>query len=215
MFQSNLSKQVRWLSVLVMLALAACQVSTTPQATIALEATATSEATVAPTMTTAPLPEASATATIPAQDVINVASDPTLGPILVGVNGMTLYMYTLDELDKSNCVDACLQNWPPLVTEGNPLLGEGVDPNLIGTATLPDGSLIVTYNHMPLYYFIGDLAPGDVTGQNSNQVWFVVAPDGNPVGIPNTNSNSNVNGNSNSNSNSNSNDDNGNDNGGG
>ena len=90
-----------------------------------------------------------------------------------------------------------------LLTQGNPVLGEGVDPTLVGTAILPDGSLIVTYNLMPLYYFIDDLAPGDVTGQNVNQVWFVVSPDGTPVGTPNSNTNSNTNDNSNQNGNTN------------
>jgi predicted lipoprotein with Yx(FWY)xxD motif len=35
---------------------------------------------------------------------------------------------------------------------------------------------------MPLYTFIKDKKPGDVTGQDSNQVWYVVSPDGKAVG---------------------------------
>ena len=30
----------------------------------------------------------------------------------------------------------------------------------------------------PLYRFSGDAAPGDIKGQASGDVWFVVAPDG-------------------------------------
>jgi hypothetical protein len=80
--------------------------------------------------------------------------------------------------------------------------------------------MIVTYNHMPLYYWIKDKAPGDTTGQGNNDVWYVVAPDGNPVGLSNANTNANENasntndnsgdddnGNTNSNSNDNSGDD--------
>ena len=33
---------------------------------------------------------------------------------------------------------------------------------------------------LPLYIFAGDAAPGDVNGQGSGGVWFVVAPDGTP-----------------------------------
>jgi hypothetical protein len=44
------------------------------------------------------------------------------------------------------------------------------------------GSTIVTYNHMPLYYWIKDKASGDTTGQGNNNVWYVVAPDGKAVG---------------------------------
>jgi predicted lipoprotein with Yx(FWY)xxD motif len=114
--------------------------------------------------------------------VLNVATDPRLGKILVDGEGMTLYMFTKDEADKSNCSGKCIENWPPLLTQGNPTLGDGVDAAKIGTATLADGSMIVTYNHMPLYYWIKDKAPGDTTGQGNNDVWYVVAPDGNPVG---------------------------------
>jgi predicted lipoprotein with Yx(FWY)xxD motif len=152
--------------------------------------------------------------------MINVAEDPNLGQILVDGEGMTLYMFTKDEPDKSNCSGKCLENWPPLLTRGNPVLGEGVDAAMIGTATLEDGSMIVTYNHMPLYYWIDDKAPGDATGQGNNDVWYVVAPDGNPVGFTNTNANDNGssssdNENMNSNSNQNSNDNSDNDNNGG
>jgi len=95
---------------------------------------------------------------------------------------MTLYMFTKDEADKSNCSGNCLTNWPPLLTQGSPTLGEGVDPALVGSASLPDGSKIVTYNHMPLYYYVKDTKAGDVTGQNVGNVWFVVSPDGKSVG---------------------------------
>lgn len=113
---------------------------------------------------------------------ISVATDPELGEILVGNGGMTLYMYTIDGPDQVNCSGDCLVNWPPLVTQGNPVLGEGVDPALVGTAELPDGSLIVTYNQMPLYFWINDLKPGDVTGQDVGGVWYVVSPAGEVIG---------------------------------
>ncbi len=139
---------------------------------------------------------------------INVASDPTLGQILVGNNGMTLYMFTKDTPDTSNCSGKCITSWPPLLTQGSPVLGPGVDASLVGSAALPDGTKIVTYNHMPLYYFAKDTKAGDVLGQNVGSVWFVLGPDGKPVGMEagaggNTNDNANSNANSNDNSNSN------------
>jgi len=120
----------------------------------------------------------------PGDAVINVATDPTLGKILVGANGMTLYMFTKDAPDKSNCTGDCLAKWPPLLTKGKPVLGGGVDSSMVGSAVMADGSMIVTYNHMPLYYWVNDKAAGDVTGQNVGSVWFVVSPDGKPVGKP-------------------------------
>ncbi len=109
---------------------------------------------------------------------LNTANDPVLGPILVDGEGMTLYMFTKDEPDKSNCTGDCLVKWPPFLTQGNPGLGEGVDPALVGFSELSDGSKIVTYNHMPLYYWWEDLKPGDTKGQGVGEVWYVVAPDG-------------------------------------
>ena len=63
---------------------------------------------------------------------INVATDPKLGKILVDGKGMTLYMYTKDAANKSNCAAGCLKAWPPLLTQGSPTLGDGVDATLVG-----------------------------------------------------------------------------------
>jgi len=114
---------------------------------------------------------------------VEVAKDPTLGEILVDGNGMTLYMFTKDEPDKVNCAGDCLVAWPPFISDGTVTAGPGVDAKLLGEATLPDGSLIVTYNQMPLYYWMNDLKPGDTTGQDVNKVWYVVSPAGEPVGV--------------------------------
>jgi predicted lipoprotein with Yx(FWY)xxD motif len=113
---------------------------------------------------------------------ISVVEDPKLGEILVGNDGMTLYMFTKDEPNKSNCNAECLAKWPPLLTEGEPVLGEGVDSDLVGTAELADGTMIVTYNEMPLYYWVKDTKPGDTTGQGVGEVWYVVPPEGEIIG---------------------------------
>ncbi len=159
--------------VILMFVLAACAPAAAP--------TPTTAPTSAPTATTAPQP--TATTMMASEAEINVVDDPTLGKILVGANGMTLYMFTKDTADTSNCNADCLAKWPPLVTEGSPKLGAGVDASLVGSADLPDGSKIVTYNHMPLYYWVNDAKAGDTTGQGVGSVWFVVSPDGKAVGM--------------------------------
>jgi len=121
-----------------------------------------------------------------AEATINVTTDPTLGKILVDGKGMTLYMFTKDEPDKSNCDASCLAKWPPLLTMGNPTLGAGVDDSLVGSATLADGARIVTYNQMPLYYWVNDAKAGDTSGQGVGSVWYTVSPDGKPVGLAST-----------------------------
>ena len=44
-----------------------------------------------------------------------------------------------------------------------------MDATLIGSAALADGSKIVTYNKMPLYYWAKDTKAGDTTGQACEQ----------------------------------------------
>jgi predicted lipoprotein with Yx(FWY)xxD motif len=114
---------------------------------------------------------------------LSVADTAEFGEILVGNEGMTLYMFAIDGPNQSNCDEDCLVLWPPLLTEGNPTLGAGVDPDLVGTAETVDGSLMVTYNQMPLYFWIQDQQPGDTTGQGFGEVWFVVSPEGEPIGM--------------------------------
>jgi predicted lipoprotein with Yx(FWY)xxD motif len=132
----------------------------------------------------APTAGAAAPAATPAEAMINVVNNATLGNILVGNKGMTLYMFTTDAPDKSNCAGQCLVAWPPLLTQGSPVLGAGVDAAMVGKTQLPDGTWIVTYNHWPLYYFIKDKAAGDVFGQKVAGTWFVIGPDGKPIGMP-------------------------------
>ena len=102
-----------------------------------------------------------------------------LGDVVVDSDGNTLYLFTPDAQGDSTCYDQCEANWPPLV--GDVTAGEGLDADLLGSTDRTDGSVQVTYNGWPLYYFAGDTAPGDTNGQGLNGVWFVVSPDGNAV----------------------------------
>lgn len=106
-------------------------------------------------------------------------ADSDLGQILVDGEGMTVYLFTNDSPGVSTCEGDCLAAWPPL--PGPATAGEGVDASLLGTTTATDGTTQTTYDGWPLYYWAQDVAPGDVTGQGVNDVWFVVAPDGSQV----------------------------------
>ncbi len=76
----------------------------------------------------------------------------------------------------SDSSGGCLTAWPPLLTSGDPRADDGVTASKLGTITRDDGSLQVTYNDLPLYYYITDVQPGDTTGQAVGGVWYVVAP---------------------------------------
>lgn len=108
---------------------------------------------------------------------IKLGQHPTLGTILTDRDGMTLYLFTRDEVGKSNCYGNCEKAWPPLFAEEGhaAALAHGI-PGTLGTTARTDGKLQVTYDGMPLYYWVRDKAPGEATGQNVNTVWFVINP---------------------------------------
>ena len=105
---------------------------------------------------------------------VNAASNADLGTILTDAAGRSLYLYTKDERNVSNCSGGCALAWPPLITVEDPVPGEGVSGNLIGTTIREDGSKQVTFDGDPLYYYASDEKPGDALGQNRGEVWFVI-----------------------------------------
>ena len=110
-----------------------------------------------------------------------VSQHAELGNILTDSDGGTLYLFTTDERNVSNCSGGCAQAWPPLIADGDPVAGEGVSADHLGTIARADGSSQVTYNGWPLYSFASDEQPGDANGQGSGDVWFVVSSDGGPT----------------------------------
>lgn len=114
--------------------------------------------------------------------MVMVTNDPVHGDILTDGQGRALYLFTQDTPNTSTCTGGCLQRWPPLTTTGEPQAGSGVDESLLGVITRDDGAQQVTYNGWPLYYFADDQAPGDTTGHEVGDVWYLVTPEGEQVG---------------------------------
>lgn len=105
---------------------------------------------------------------------IGTTNNQTLGAYLTGQNGMTLYALTKDAPDSSTCSGSCATTWPPLaVASGAAITGPSGAMGAFATITRSDGTVQVTYNHMPLYYYSGDSAAGDTTGQGKEGTWFV------------------------------------------
>ena len=100
------------------------------------------------------------------------------GEVLVDAKGFALYMFTKDTPGTSVCYGGCAVAWPPLLTTGTPIAAQGVKQDLLGTTTRKDGTLQVTYNGLPLYYWYLDGAAGQVKGQNVGKVWYVMNADG-------------------------------------
>jgi len=143
--------------------------------------TPTTEATTAAETPTGAVP-------VTGEGTVNVSETTDFGPILVNGEGSSLYVFMQDTQDSgtSTCTDAdgCVTEWPPLVTDGDPVAGEGVDETLLGTITRDDGTVQVTYNGWPLYLFHEDAAPGDTNGQGLDEfggLWFLVSPEGEAI----------------------------------
>src|SRR5262245_7422496 len=101
----------------------------------------------------------------------------SLGPVLVDDQGHTLYGLTKDSAGTSTCADACAKAWPPM-TVASAQLPAGLDPKVFTVIDRADGTHQLKAGKWPLYRFAGDAAAGDVNGQGSGGVWFVVKPDG-------------------------------------
>ena len=100
------------------------------------------------------------------------------GTLIVAGNGMTVYTFTKDTPNSgtSACTGACLATWPALTVPAGskPSGGTGAGGKLGTITRSDDGSLQVTYNGLPLYYFSGDHAVGDSNGVYTG--WEAVKP---------------------------------------
>ena len=97
-------------------------------------------------------------------------ADSSMGKIYTDAKGMTLYTYDKDEPGKSNCYDQCAVNWPPLVAEEG-AMAEGEWTIIERT----DGTKQWAYEGKPVYLWIQDKAPGDVTGEGKGDgTWHVL-----------------------------------------
>jgi predicted lipoprotein with Yx(FWY)xxD motif len=122
-------------------------------------------------------PTASAEAVV-GEPVSVKISNSSLGPILTDQDGRTLYAFTWDKGGTSSCTADCIALWPALISQAPVSAGNGAKSALLGKTERAEGAVQATYGEWPLYYYVGDRAPGDVDGQGVDGVWFVVNADG-------------------------------------
>jgi predicted lipoprotein with Yx(FWY)xxD motif len=113
----------------------------------------------------------------PGAVTLQLSSNDKLGEFLVGPNGMTLYTFDHDTPNQSTCTEGCAQAWPPLTVAAGaaPVAAQGISGQL-GVTTRPDGTLQVTYNGRPLYFYAQDKRVGDTTGDGVEGIWHVAKP---------------------------------------
>lgn len=116
-----------------------------------------------------------ASAAAPMPSGIQSSTLPDGTPILTDAKGMTLYTFLKDTPQESNCNGACAVQWPPVAATGTP-------PGDAWTViTRMDGAKQWAYRGRPLYGWIKDARPGDITGEGvANGAWKIAAVDAAP-----------------------------------
>lgn len=90
--------------------------------------------------------------------------------VIASKTGMTLYTFDKDSAGKSNCQAGCLALWPAAPVADAPKANDNW-----GSIQRDDGSKQLTFKGKPVYYYIHDKKPGDVSGDNVGGVWHVIA----------------------------------------
>ena len=109
-----------------------------------------------------------------------MAAGSEFGSMLFDAGGQAIYLFDVETTVKPACYDACAEAWPPVLTAGKPVAGVGVQGALLGTTKRTDGTVQVTYNDHPLYYYAhearGEVKCHDVFLNGGN--WYVLQPNG-------------------------------------
>ncbi len=94
------------------------------------------------------------------------------GTVLTDEHGMTLYTFAKDKGGKSACNGKCAANWPPL------MVSAGAKPSGKYTViTRTDGTKQWAFKGKPLYTWVKDKKPGDITGDGFlNGAWHIAKP---------------------------------------
>jgi predicted lipoprotein with Yx(FWY)xxD motif len=106
--------------------------------------------------------------------------DSEFGEMLFDSRRQAIYVFENDRKRRTVCYGECAVAWPPVLTEGEPVAGRGVDADLLGTIRRRGGARQLTYAGRPLYYYANE-ERGEVRCHNVNLnggLWWVVGPDG-------------------------------------
>lgn len=93
------------------------------------------------------------------------------GDVLADQRGMTLYTYDKDPQGGSACTGLCAVAWPPATAVDTAAPRAG-----FSLIRRDDGTRQWAHDGQPLYAYIGDGKPGDVTGNGVDGVWHVARP---------------------------------------
>jgi predicted lipoprotein with Yx(FWY)xxD motif len=93
------------------------------------------------------------------------------GQILTNGKGRTLYTFDKDSTGKSACNATCATLWPPFLASS-----DATASGNWSVITRSNGSKQWAYDGKPLYTWIKDKKPGDMTGNGVKNVWHTAHP---------------------------------------
>jgi predicted lipoprotein with Yx(FWY)xxD motif len=102
------------------------------------------------------------------------------GKALVNGAGKAVYLFDIEESTTPECYGDCAHAWPPVLTRGRPVAGDGAKQGKLGTTKRTDGKTQVTFAGHPLYYYVHD-TPDEILCQNVVEFggrWLLVRPSG-------------------------------------
>lgn len=173
-----------WALVMLLALLTACGDDSRPGADDpAATSTATADPPAEPTAEPTVEPTRSPTAEPTGPGTRIVVSDSEFGQMLFDSTGQAIYLFDVETTSRPRCYDACAEAWPPVLTEGDPVAGQGVDSSLLATTERADGTVQVTYDNHPLYFYAHEgkreVKCHDIFLNGGN--WYVVQPGGDPA----------------------------------
>ncbi len=167
-----------------LLLLAACGDDSDPEASDPTSPSSATPPTSTATPSSSPSDATSAETESPSSPVADgttiVVGESDFGPMLFDDTGQATYLFDVETTSEPACYGECAVAWPPVLTDGPPVPGDGVDASLLGTVERTDGRLQVTYNDHPLYFYAhegkNEVLCHDVFLNGGN--WYVVEPGG-------------------------------------
>lgn len=148
--------------------------SSVPSSTGSVATTTANAVATANTTTTTNTPAANASYSI------GLGHNSAVGSYMVNATGFALYYFTADKPGSgtSACYGTCTIYWKPFYA-ASPTVQSGIGSAYLGTINRTGGGEQLTYNGWPLYTYVGDKAPGQVSGQGLatfGGTWYAAPP---------------------------------------
>ena len=115
---------------------------------------------------------------IGANVALGTDGNTTTGIYLIGYTGMPVYTKDGDSATASSCYSDCAKNWPPYLVGAEDNVNQlkaGVNGKA-DTFVRTDGTIQMTYNGKPLYFYAADSASSGPSGNGVGGVWHVAKP---------------------------------------